>query len=211
MRLSWIVFKLLSILFVSGCPSAVVTWLTVEQKNASKTYGILLSIRGTTVVTDFPFTRTTKFEKFPVLKLLEADLAPGIFFSCGLGILFYFFQSVTKPKLKYTFTLLSFFSVPKRVALRPLHYILRHYSYLRTFSSPLRSREREYLSYESAHIMHLKLHTQKVVLCSLMYLIKKAVLLISIFVASLRLTYKHSWSESKNDFLGNWTYLTYKS
>ena len=177
MRLSRIVFKLHSILFVSGCPSAVVTWLTVEQKNASKTYGILLSIRGTTVVTDFPFTRTTKFEKFPVLKLLEADLAPGIFFSCGLGILFYFFQSVTKPKVKYTFAfnnLAVFSSVPKRVALRPLHYILRHYSYLRTFSSPLRSREREYLSYESAHIMHLKLHTQKVVLCSRMYLIKKS-------------------------------------
>ena len=159
MRLSWIVFKLLSILFVSGCPSAVVTWLTVEQKNASKTYGILLSIRGTTVVTDFPFTRTTKFEKFPVLKLLEADLAPGIFFSCGLGILFYFFQSVTKPKLKYTFTLLSFFSVPKRVALRPLHYILRHYSYLRTFSSPLRRARVPFIwkcTYHASQVTHAK-------------------------------------------------------
>ena len=159
MRLSWIVFKLLSILFVSGCPSAVVTWLTVEQKNASKTYGILLSIRGTTVVTDFPFTRTTKFEKFPVLKLLEADLAPGIFFSCGLGILFYFFQSVTKPKLKYTFTLLSFFSIPKRVALRPLHYILRHYSYLRTFSSPLRRARVPFIwkcTYHASQVTHAK-------------------------------------------------------
>ena len=154
MRLSWIVFKLLSILFVSGCPSAVVTWLTVEQKNASKTYGILLSIRGTTVVTDFPFTRTTKFEKFPVLKLLEADLAPGIFFSCGLGILFYFFQSVTKPKVKYTF-----FSVPKRVALRPLHYILRHYSYLRTFSSPLRRARVPFIwkcTYHASQVTHAK-------------------------------------------------------
>ena len=59
-------------------------------KNASKTYSILLSIRGTTVVTHFSFTRTTKFEKFAVSKLFEAHLAPRVFFCRRFGILFHF-------------------------------------------------------------------------------------------------------------------------
>ena len=155
--------------------------------------------------------KNNKVWKIPRLETSWSRPCTWHFLQLWAGHIVLFFPICNKAKTKIYIIYLYlavFFSVPKRVALRPLHYILRHYSYLRTFSSPLRRARVPFIwkcTYHASQVTHAKS-------CPLLSYVshQKSSSINFDFRRQSKIDVQ-TFMNKKNDFLGNLTYLTYKS